>query len=85
MPCADRHRIIFALLRAPKACGAHASQRLITKVALVPPKPKLFDMTQLRLTSSCRLRAMGTSANSGSSSSMLALSQTKPLFSMSSE
>ena len=30
-----------------RACP-HASHRLITRVALVPPKPKLFDMTQLR-------------------------------------
>src|SRR5262245_47407518 len=84
MPRADRHRIIFALC-ARQACGAHASQRLSTKVALVPPKPKLFDMTQLSATSSRRLRTMGTSLNSGSSVSMLALSQTKPLLSMSRE
>src|SRR5581483_9460195 len=63
----------------------HASQRLMTKVALVPPKPKLFDMTQLRFALSWRLRTTGTSANSGSSSSILALSQMKSLLSISNE
>ena len=52
----------------------------------MPPKPKLFDMTQLRLgVIDAASRTMGTSANSGSSSSILALSQMKPLFIISSE
>ena len=38
-----------------------------TSVALVPPKPKLFDITQLMATLSMRSRTIGMSANSGSS------------------
>ena len=63
----------------------HASIRLNTSVALVPPKPKEFDSTVPSLALSMRLRTIGMSANTGSSSVMLALSQMKPLFIISSE
>src|SRR5215813_2437306 len=58
----------------------HASSRLKTSVALVPPKPKEFDSTVPSLALSMRLRTIGMSANTGSSSLMWALSQMKPLF-----
>ena len=61
-----------------------AATRVKASVALVPPKPKEFDSTQFNSRSS-RLRRMGKSSNAGSSSSMCALSQAKPLFSISSE
>lgn len=48
------------------------SQRLSTRVALVPPKPKLLLMTVSILAFSSVLRRIGKSATSGSSSSMLA-------------
>ncbi len=48
------------------------SQRLSTRVALVPPKPKLLLMTVSILAFSSVLRRIGRSATSGSSSSMLA-------------
>ena len=67
------------------AVQSHASIRLNTSVALVPPKPKEFDSTVPSLALSMRLRTIGMSANTGSSSVMLALSQTKPLFIISSE
>src|SRR6201997_2315379 len=57
-----------------------ASSRLNTTDALVPPNPNELDSTQPSSTSSRRSRTMGTSANAGSSVSMLALSQMKPLF-----
>src|ERR1043166_349811 len=57
-----------------------ASSRLNTTDALVPPNPNELDSTQPSSTSSRRSRTMGTSANAGSSVSMLALSQIKPLF-----
>src|SRR5215831_14927863 len=78
-PNGARHR------RPRRPSCPQASHRFNTRVALVPPNPKLFDITQLRLGLSSRFRTMGTSANSESSSSILALSQMKPLFIMSSE
>src|SRR6516162_5284738 len=63
----------------------HASRRLKTNVALVPPKPKEFDRTVPILALSIRLRTIGMSAKTGSSSVMCALSQMNPLFIMSSE
>ena len=62
-----------------------ASSRLNTTEALVPPKPNEFDSTQPSVTSSRRSRTIGMSAKAGSSVSMLALSQMKPLFIISSE
>src|SRR5882724_2367873 len=62
-----------------------ASRRLNTRVALVPPKPNEFDSTAPILALSMRLRTIGMSANTGSSSVILALSQIKPLFIISSE
>src|SRR5579871_1967569 len=59
---------------------AYASSRLNTSVALVPPKPKEFDSTVPSLALSMRLRTIGMSAKTGSSSVMWALSQMKPLF-----
>src|SRR5262249_7608638 len=63
----------------------HASSRLKTSVALVPPKPKEFDSTVPSLALSMRLRAIGMSAKTGSSSVICALSQMKPLFIIKSE
>ena len=63
----------------------HASSRLNTTDALVPPKPNEFDSTQPSVTSSRRSRTIGMSAKAGSRFSMLALSQMKPLFIISSE
>src|ERR1043166_6204090 len=57
-----------------------ASSRLNTTEAFVPPNPNELDSTQASSTSSRRSRTIGTSANAGSSVSMLALSQMKPLF-----
>src|SRR5215471_14461468 len=65
--------------------GLHASKRLRTIDALVPPKPNEFDSTQPTATLSQRSRTIGMSANSGSRFSILALSQMKPLFIISSE
>src|ERR1041384_3777974 len=62
-----------------------ASSRLNTTEALVPPKPNEFDRTQLSCALSRRSRTSGTSVKAGSRFSMLALSQMKPLFIMSSE
>src|SRR5262249_49431428 len=59
---------------------AHASSRLNTTDALVPPNPNEFDSTQLSATSSRRSRMIGMSANAGSRFSMFALSQMNPLF-----
>jgi hypothetical protein len=47
-------------------------QRFRTRVALVPPKPKLLLITVLMVASSRVLVRIGMSATSGSSSSMLA-------------
>src|SRR5712671_2805070 len=63
----------------------HASSRLKTTDALVPPKPKEFDSTQPSATLSRRSRTIGMSAKAGSRVRMLALSQMKPLFIISSE
>jgi len=63
----------------------HASSRLKTSVALVPPKPKEFDSTVPILALSMRLRTIGMSAKTGSSSLIWALSQMKPLFIINSE
>src|SRR5262249_55851863 len=63
----------------------HASSRLSTIDAFVPPKPNEFDSTQDSATLSRRSRTIGMSSNAGSSFSMLALSQMKPLFIISSE
>src|SRR6188472_1494517 len=63
----------------------YASNRLNTSVALVPPKPNEFDIAVPILALSIRLRTIGISANTGSSSVMLALSQMKPLFIIRSE
>lgn len=68
-----------------RALRAQASRRRMTIVALVPPKPNELDSTVAILASSRRSRTMGMSAKSGSSSSMLALAQMKPLFIISSE
>ena len=65
--------------------AAYASSRLSTMDALVPPKPNEFDNTQLSFKLSRRSRTIGMSANAGSRFSMLALSQMKPLFIISSE
>src|SRR5262245_51228660 len=46
----------------------HASNRLKTNVALVPPKPKELDRTVPSLALSIRLRTIGMSAKTGSSS-----------------
>src|SRR5262249_39259187 len=54
---------------------AQLFRRRNTSVALVPPKPKLFDITLSRETSSMRLRAIGISAQAGSMVSILADSQ----------
>ena len=64
---------------------AHASSRLNTTDALVPPKPNEFDSTQPSVTLSRRSRTIGMSAKAGSRFSMLALSQMKPLFIIRSE
>ena len=64
---------------------AHASSRLNTSVAFVPPKPNEFDSTVPIRALSIRLRTIGMSAKTGSSSAMWALSQMKPLFIINSE
>src|SRR5215468_2142755 len=64
---------------------AHASSRLNTTDALVPPNPNEFDSTQPSATPSRRSRTIGISAKAGSRLSILALSQMKPLFIISSE
>ena len=70
-------------MRGPSAkTRSYASTCFITIVALVPPKPKEFDITQPSLASSMRFLTIGMSAKSGSISSMFALSQMKPLFIM---
>ena len=62
------------------------SNRRKTRVALVPPKPKLFDITGIQSQRRpARLRTIGMSATSGSKFSILADSQMKPLFIISSE
>ena len=48
------------------------SNFFITRQALVPPKPKLLDMTVVITESSCRARRMGKPSAAGSSSSILA-------------
>src|SRR5215207_1547499 len=58
---------------------SYASNRFSTIEALVPPKPKELERTQPSSTLSRRSRTIGISAISGSSVSILALSQTKPL------
>src|SRR5437868_15418300 len=68
-----------------QATKTHASNRLSTSVALVPPKPKEFESTVPSLALSMRLRTIGISANNGSSSVMWALSQINPLFIINSE
>ena len=45
---------------------------------MVPPKPKLFDITQFSSTLSLRSSTMGMSLASGSSFSILAEAATKP-------
>ena len=72
---------VFGQLRP----NPHASSRLNTTDALVPPKPNEFDSTQPSFTSSRRSRTIGMSAKAGSRFSILALSQMKPLFIISSE
>ena len=64
---------------------SHASIRLNTSVAFVPPNPKEFESTVPSFALSMRLRTIGTSANTGSSSVMWALSQMKPFCIISSE
>ena len=54
-------------------------------VAFVPPKPNEFESTVSIRALSIRSRTMFMSATAGSSSSICALSQMKPLFIMSSE
>src|SRR5216683_627609 len=52
--------------RKYSACGQdHASIRLKTSVALVPPKPKEFDITVPIRALSMRLRTIGMSAKTG--------------------
>ncbi len=51
--------------------------RLIARVQLVPPKPKLFEITVSSPALSIRLVTTGASANSGSISSTLALAAMK--------
>src|SRR5215210_4617758 len=63
----------------------HASSLLNTIEALVPPKPNELDKTQPSATLSRRSRTIGISAISGSSVSILALSQIKLFFIISSE
>ena len=48
------------------------SKRLNTRVALVPPKPKLLDITQLSVCSSSRSRTIGMPSASGINSVILA-------------
>lgn len=50
----------------------HSSKRRNTSVALVPPKPKLLDITTRRSTSSIRSRMIGKHSASGSRVSILA-------------
>src|SRR3984885_2927598 len=64
---------------------SHASIRLNTSVALVPPNPNEFESTVPSLALSMRLRTIGMSAKAESSSWILALSQMKPLFIISNE
>src|SRR5215831_1021325 len=64
---------------------AHASSRLNTTDALVPPNPNEFDSTQPSATPSRRSRMIGMSAKAGSRFSILALSQMKPLLIIRSE
>src|SRR6202021_3205649 len=71
------HDVDLGYLAGPKS---HASIRLNTSVALVPPKPKEFESTVPKLALSMRLRTIGMSAKTGSSSGLLALSHMKPLF-----
>src|SRR5262249_13389676 len=68
-----------------RCAPCHASKRLNTTDALVPPKPNEFDSTQPSATLSRRSRTIGTSAKAGSSVWMFALSQMKPLFIIKSE
>src|ERR1700740_141166 len=63
----------------------HASSRLNTSVALVPPNPKELESTVPSWALSMRLRTIGMSAKTGSSSVLCALSQMKPLFIINSE
>ena len=58
---------------------------IVTIDALVPPNPNELESTQPSATLSRRSRTIGTSAKTGSSVSILALSQMKPLFIISSE
>src|SRR5690606_8735148 len=58
----------------------YASRCLKANVAFVPPKPNEFDRTQPSFALSLRSRTIGMSAKAGSSSSIFALSQMKPLF-----
>src|SRR5258706_14838400 len=58
--------------------SAQASIRWNTSEALVPPNPKLFDMTVASAALSMRLRTMGASDNSGSISSIFADSAMNP-------
>src|SRR5690606_5724198 len=89
MPDAAGDRSLDARGRGALPAGlrpepGRAQTRAMTRQPLVPPKPKLLDIT-VSSGLSIRSRAIGRSANAGSSVSMLALSATKPLFSISSE
>src|SRR5690606_39652877 len=73
-------------LAGEKTCNTHhASSRLKTSEALVPPKPNELDRTAPISALSLRSRSMGISAKAGSSSSICALSTRKPLFIIRSE
>src|SRR6185437_16966761 len=62
---------------ARRGARAGAQARASTRQPLVPPKPKLLDIT-VSSGRSRRSRTIGRSAKAGSSVSMLALSATKP-------
>src|SRR5690606_18231097 len=71
-PAAGRHAGLLHTCR-----DRHASSFLKTSDALVPPKPKLFDIAQTRPAWSMRWRTIGMPSASGSSVSILALSAMK--------
>src|SRR5262249_59223372 len=81
-PALALHQRLHATQLPLRKYSPQASSRLNTTDAFVPPNPNELDRTQPSSTSSFRSRTMGTSAKAGSSVSMLALSQMKPLFIM---
>ncbi len=70
---------------APKKRHVQPTKRRNTRVALVPPKPKLFDITVASPASSRRAVSTGMSPSSGSGVSTLAEAEMKSPCSINSE